>query len=251
MQVLNHTIPISLTGTVVWEEQINGNNKRSYKPAPQPVTPPSSQFFAKSTPPKQGISLMVANYDGTLLVTRDDAVPTTAWIWSLRTGKAITSLIHHSPIQHLTWNPSQPVLLIQCAIPEPSVHLWRAAWDEPIALTLPLETSNGRFEAGWLQSGDDDKLNIMLSSLTRSMTIQISCAGQLLPLVEDAEEKLKCSGTGPEDMFDEGNSLELSPIKIEATAGYGSLNDVGSAFGMGDEGIDDTFHYRRQVRATG
>ena len=252
MTVLRHSTPIVLPEVMIWEEQINANNDRSYKVTSQPASPPSSSSFAKSVSPKNGISLMVANHDGTLLVTRNDACPTTAWIWSLQTGKAITVLIHHSPIRQLTWSPSQStVLLIHCAIPEPAIHLWNSDWNEPIAMTLPLEKADGRLEASWLQSCKEDTFNVMLSSPTRSATARISGTGQLLPHMEEAGERLKCSGTGPEDMFDEGNSLELSPIKIEATAGFGSLNDSGSAFSMGDEGIDDTFHYRRQVKATG
>lgn len=54
-------------------------------------------------------------------------------------------------------------------------------------------------------------------------------------------------------MFDEGNSLDLSPIKIshstvEVSAAYGGDGD-GSGLGVTEEMLDDTFHYRRQVRA--
>ena len=44
---------------------------------------------------------------------------------------------------------------------------------------------------------------------------------------------------GPEDMFDEGNSMDLSPIKLSR-----------EGFGMGmrsEEEVDDTFDYRRHL----
>lgn len=56
-------------------------------------------------------------------------------------------------------------------------------------------------------------------------------------------------------MFDEGNSLDLSPIKISHStvevSAYGGDGDErsGSGFGFTEEMLDDTFHYRRQVRA--
>ena len=60
--------------------------------------------------------------------------------------------------------------------------------------------------------------------------------------------------TGAEDMFDEGNSLDLSPIKISHStvevSGYeGQLENSGSGFGFTEDMLDDTFHYRRHVKA--
>lgn len=58
-------------------------------------------------------------------------------------------------------------------------------------------------------------------------------------------------------MFDEGNSLDLSPIKIthdetlEVHDDFGDDNgDSGLGFGLGNEMVDDTFHYRRRIKAT-
>ena len=64
---------------------------------------------------------------------------------------------------------------------------------------------------------------------------------------------LRCSGSGPEDMFDEGQSLDFSPVRFDAgTAGYGSLEGVIDAegMGMGESGlVEDTFRWRRGVGA--
>ena len=59
-------------------------------------------------------------------------------------------------------------------------------------------------------------------------------------------------GTGPEDMFDEGHSLDFSPVKISNGAvdlGCGHNDDEG--FEMTGEIVDDTFHYRRNFKAAG
>ena len=60
--------------------------------------------------------------------------------------------------------------------------------------------------------------------------------------------------TGAEDMFDEGNSLDLSPIKISHStvevSGYEDEDGkFGEGFGFTEEMLDDTFHYRRNVKA--
>ena len=245
-------MPIVSPKAQLWEEQIDVQRERTYKIASQPTNPPSSTSSAKIPEPKVGISMMVPNWKDKLLATKSDTAPTTTWIWSLQNANLVAVLIHHSPIRHLMWHPSDlDILLIQCAISEPAVHLWKQTWNEPLVLKLPLEKASGKIEASWLRSRSDDILNIIISSSVESMTAQISGAGQLLPHIEEVESELKCSGTGPEDLFDEGNSLDLSPVRFEATAEFGSLNDIGSGFGASDEIIDDTFQYRKQIKAGG
>lgn len=60
------------------------------------------------------------------------------------------------------------------------------------------------------------------------------------------EEPLKLSfvGLGPEEMFDEGNSMDLSPIKLSHDQYEGWLGMGGTDF---DDDVDDTFDYRRHL----
>ena len=250
---LEHRAPVNLPNASLWEEQINANKERSYIPASQPGNPPTSASFAKSAAPNQGISLMVLNYDGSLLATRNDAVPTTAWIWSMQSGKAVAVMIHHSPIKQIAWHTTEnDVLLMHCAIPEPAVHVWKSTWDIPRVIALPLEKANGKLEATWLQSCNGESYNILLAYQTQSAIAEISSTGDLIPVASNLDVPAELRDTGAEDLFDEGNSLDLSPIKIIGANGLrNTLHDSGSGFDMTEEGIDDTFHYRRHVKATG
>lgn len=243
---------INIPEISVWEEQIDSVKTRSYKEAVQPANPPTSATSARAaTTPKHGISIITQNLDGTLLAARNDASPTTAWIWSLQTGKAVTILIHHSPIKQLSWHPAHSdLLMIHCAIAEPVIHLWRYSWSEPLAIPLPLERASGRIEAHWLRNSHLQSLDVLLSSSMQSIISQVSQAGDLITNEHTTTQVFGASRGGPEDMFDEGNSLDLSPVKLEGTLGYGALNDSGQDFGM-TEAIDDTFHYRKQVKAGG
>ena len=54
--------------------------------------------------------------------------------------------------------------------------------------------------------------------------------------MEDESLIDRYEGLGPDDMFDEGNSMDLSPIKIS------DLNFT--VEGTGGE-VEDTFYYRR------
>ena len=95
----------------------------------------------------------------------------------------------------------------------------------------------------------------MISSAHQYTTARISSDGELLPepTLPDAAAALEIEA-GAEDMFDEGNSLDLSPIKIShSTVEVSAFGDgdegSGSGFGFTEEMLDDTFHYRRQVKA--
>ncbi|KAG8528956.1 uncharacterized protein KY384_006645 [Bacidia gigantensis] len=253
LKTLHHTTPISLPGIEIWEEQLKAGMERSYALAAHPANPPSSSAITKSLPAKQGVSVMALNSDQTMLVTRSDAAPTTAWLWSMKTLKPITVLIHHSPIRHLNWHPQQPdLLLIHCAFQEPTVHFWKSNWDSPLAIKLPLERAAGRLESSWVQSNDAENFSVLLSSSVSSIVSRISAAGELVHVNNASHTKteMMIDEAGVEDMFDEGNSLEFSPVRFEDTMGYGTLNDLGrSNLGTTEAIVDDTFHYRRQNQA--
>ena len=145
---------------------------------------------------------------------------------------------------------------MQCAIPEPAIHLWKANWDAPRVVKLPLDRVGGRLEASWLQSSDTEPYGLMISSAHQYVIAQISKNGDLISEVGEFDLGFKSVGTGAETMFDEGNSLDLSPIKIahdetmEVHGGYDDgIEHSESSFGMGNEMVNDTFHYRRRVKA--
>lgn len=194
-----------------------------------------------------------------MIAIKDDFVPTTIWIWSMKSGKAVAVLIHHSPVKHVAWHDQQSdSLLIHCAIPEPVVHLWKSTWDAPRVVTLQLERTGERLEASWLKSSEDDTYGILLSSTHRYTRACLFSNGEVMPELPSSSGAAISIRSGVEDMFDEGNSLDLSPIKLAHDETFevherleGANNHSGSSFGMANEMVDDTFHYRRHVKAAG
>ena len=94
----------------------------------------------------------------------------------------------------------------------------------------------------------------MISSAHRYTTACISPDGEIIAETIPLEAAAISLEAGPEDMFDEGNSLDLSPIKIShSTVEVSAFGDgdegSGSGFGFTEEMLDDTFHYRRQLKA--
>ena len=248
--MLYHKTPVELPHLEVWEEQIKANTERTYASIKGIVSPPTSGALAKTNPPKQGISILALNNDGTMLATRDDAVPTTTWLWSMQSGKLITMLIHHSSVKHLEWHPYQKdLLLVHCAIQEPIIHIWKSNWIMPLNVTLPLPNAKGKLEAHWVQSKDQESFSVLFSSSIQTINARISLAGDLLPEDDEQTTAFNVNEGAPEDMFDEGNSLDLSPVKYGAKEDFGLLGDSG--FGTTEHAVDDTFHYRKQVKAGG
>ena len=189
------------------------------------------------------------------LATKDDLLPTTVWIWSLELGTAIAVLIHHSPVKHIAWHPTESdLLLVQCAISEPWLHLWKSSWEAPRIINLPLIRTAGKLKAGWLLSPETSHFNLLLSSAHQYTTTLLSSTGEVIPQNRSIEEgDVKFNEHSAEDLFDEGHSLDLSPIKLahDETIDVDENDTSGSVFGMENEMVDDTFHYRRHVRAIG
>ena len=145
---------------------------------------------------------------------------------------------------------------MQCAISEPAIHLYKATWDFPRIVKLPLDRTGGRLEADWLQSLDSESYAVVISSAHQHVTAQISRNADLISAVGESDRDFRSLGTGAEPMFDEGNSLDLSPIRIardatlEVYGGYdGGHEHSEPSFEIDNEMVNDTFHYRRHVKA--
>ncbi|KAH3916407.1 hypothetical protein HBI56_045130 [Parastagonospora nodorum] len=126
---LDHTPVIHVPDAPVYTEHIDGQGNRSYMPTPQPATPPKPPLEKnESALMKQGISLLMFNADATLCATRDDASPSTVWIWDLRSLKPRMIVIQYSPIKALLWHPSDPErLLIQTIHDAPAVYMYTSS----------------------------------------------------------------------------------------------------------------------------
>ena len=284
---IQHTVPIGSTKGCIWEEQLDGRGQRSYTRTTRLANPPTSDVISKTAPPKTGISLMTFDCSGTMLATRSDSTPTTAWIWCLKSGRLLAALIHHSPIKRLEWHWQEQLLMIQCSVPDPILHLWKSTWVSPTTLTIPLQSErnkNLKFEATWLHPrtsfSNPSTANVFLSSPTSYATtsfnvedgtsipnssnmgsLGLSAAGGEKSIFNEPEEVVLSIGSGPEDMFDEGNSLDLSPIKLSQAAldyrdktsengndrGMSNEHEGFATTGASDEGLDDTFLFHRKL----
>lgn len=195
---------------------------------------------------------MEYNIDGSLFATRDESTPSTVWIWSPKLPSAVAILIHHSPVKRIRWHPEiAGLLLIHCNIVDPVIHLWNAPWESPKVIGLQLDKLGGKMEANWLLDDATDMHSLMLGNAYNYVIGKISRNGELVSLPKEIE----MTGAGPENMFDEGNSLDLSPIKVshdEVTMearGDSSALEYSEQWNVSDE-VDDTFNYRRHAKSS-
>lgn len=113
-------------------------------------------------------------------------------------------------------------------------------------ISLHLDRKSKKMEASWL-SESDGLLNFMLTNIHNYATGRITNAGELISM--SAKEGV---GAGPEEMFDEGNSLDLSPPKGSQDVIKG-LQDRGNEHldqWIASDEADDTFEYRHQRKAS-
>lgn len=159
---MNHTRTIRLPGVTVWSECIKSLKERYYAQVQQPTTLPTVTSSPNDSQPKIGISTIAFNNpDGNLIATRNDSMPTTVWIWSLKLLRPYAVLVQLNPIKSISWHPTIPdLLMIQCtpdsSTGEPStmsqgvVYLWSAAWSQPRAVTVPMDRPLGSTWARWI-----------------------------------------------------------------------------------------------------
>ena len=119
---------------------------------------------------------------------------------------------------------------------------------------LALPRRGGRLEASWLKSSSNDDFKLMISSAHQYTTARISSDGEIVADAIPPDLGAIATDMGAEDMFDEGNSLDLSPIKISHStvevSAYGDGDERSrSGLNFTEEMLDDTFHYRRHVKA--
>lgn len=157
---MNHTRTVRLPGVTVWAECTSSPKDRYYSQVQQPTSLPTLPFNPADPQPKIGISTIAFNPDGTLIATRNDNMPSTVWIWSLKLLRPYAVLVQLNPIRTISWHPTVPdLLMIQCASdstdPTSSkqpgvVYLWSATWRQPRAVVVPMDRTTGSSWAKWV-----------------------------------------------------------------------------------------------------
>ena len=106
-------------------------------------------------------------------------------------------------------------------------------------------------EANWLSAAQDGKPRFIIGNASNHALGRILDEGESPGLQSQmamtATGRETPSLLGPEDMFDEGNSMDFSPVKLSTNHGTKVLRAENVVMGgeWTDGDMDDTFDFRR------
>jgi hypothetical protein len=191
---------------------------------------------------------MSFDHSGALLATRIEDLPTTLWIWDIKTRLLRSVMIFHAPIAKITWHPKiDELLLVRCEDSRGIVHLWDPSWENPRIINfgeqMPGGKVIGKTVAKWLNSDCaspalvfSDSQDCLLASLSEQ-------ADGDLPW-QDAESKALDIYGQPEESpltFASMNEKKSGKVTIEALMEEDSFTRMSD----GSEEVDDTFQFRK------
>ena len=192
--------------------------------------------------------MLAFNSNGTLLASKDNAHPTTVWIWDLANLQLSAILVQLSVVKKFSWHPSDPdVLLIQCIQGEGLLYLWDAranADSTPRILDTPSDVHmSAKAEVRWLRTagkvaiiyGDVNKTVIVWPDGREPESPQLTMLDNEMAQDDDDSlyNLLSCKN----------GELQSNSITEEDI----SQNDFEALNGS----IQDTFDFRRGVSAYG
>lgn len=140
--IFNHSMVISAPMSVnVYEEHPT-------PPTPTPTFEPTVAYQPRyirplkipilrpdynTSPPKIGIGLCQFSADSTYLCTKNDNMPTTLWLWDIRSLKCSSIVLFRHNIRQIVWNPSHDAMLMVVCGDE---HLLRVEPKHPNELQM-------------------------------------------------------------------------------------------------------------------
>ncbi|KAJ6256062.1 hypothetical protein Dda_9154 [Drechslerella dactyloides] len=179
---MRHTLEVKQPATDVWSEELSVHGDRHYTLVIPPVNLPTVESPASDPNPKIGVSTISFSADRTLVVTKDERMPTSVWIWSLESLSPLAILVQLSQVKAIQWHPTRGDLLaVVCgADPNnvstsniPSVYLWSRQWDYPRAVKV---------------SQDLLAANLWLKWIDQRVSVQPDTTGGEIGTTEESED---------------------------------------------------------------
>ncbi len=173
-------------------------------------------------------------------------MPSTVWVWSHDSRTAVACLIHHSPVRSVHWHPTfHNLIMLHCAVDQAVVYVWKMSSNSPRVLPFHLDRTGGRLGDCWISTAANESPRLMLGNAHNYAFLSLSADGAILP-----EREFKGTlDSEPDDRFDEGNSMDLSPVKLSQdgmTTNFPDVSPGSSGRWGGSDDLDDTFSYRRR-----
>ncbi|KAI9356321.1 hypothetical protein DFJ73DRAFT_823870 [Zopfochytrium polystomum] len=99
------------TGTTLdknWVRPVEPRPRLGYEVLQPPVTLPSARADMEKPNPRKGISLIEFSADGQHIITKNDSMPNTLWVWDVINLRQVALIQQLTPIKSVEWNPVVP-----------------------------------------------------------------------------------------------------------------------------------------------
>ncbi|KAF8852339.1 hypothetical protein BDZ45DRAFT_600095 [Acephala macrosclerotiorum] len=238
----------------IWQEQIHPSQNgftRGFIEATQSIFPPTTPSNIDT---KTGTNLLTFDKSGTLLATRIENMPSTAWIWDIGTRILRAVIILHAPIAKVSWHPAMDGLLMIRSEGDESrglVHLWDQSWESPKIIDFAKQIPGGKLLGKTIIRW----LNVDSAQPAIFFSDSQDCILASLSDEQDGNVPWQDAETLSFDIYGqrEESPLNLVPANEKHANGKVSIADLieddDGMMGMsgGSDEVDDTFQFRKFV----
>ena len=141
-----HVSPVEQEASVFVETEVKPSFSRDphgkqrnapcrYESKELPFTVPSRKPNPKEPDPKLGVSGLKFSCDSSLLASKNDNMPNTVWIWSVKKVRLTAVLSHLNEVRCFAWDPCRPRLAICTG--SHKIYLWSLAANGAVIADLP------------------------------------------------------------------------------------------------------------------
>ena len=122
-----------------------------YETKELPFTIPGRKPDPKEPDPKMGVSSLKFSCDSSLLASKNENMPNTVWIWSVKKVRLTAVLSHLSKVLCFAWDPYRPRLAICTG--SHKIYLWSLATNSAVVADLPALNSFSVRHLKWHPAG--------------------------------------------------------------------------------------------------
>ena len=122
-----------------------------YEARELPFTVPARKPNPKEPDPKMGVCSLKFSCDSSLLASKNENMPNTVWIWSLKKVRLTAVLSHLNEVRSFAWDPCRPRLAICTG--SHKIYLWSLAASGTVVADLPALNSFSVRHLRWHPAG--------------------------------------------------------------------------------------------------
>ena len=138
-----------LNGETSAPSNLSGNGASHYEIVSGNIQIPVTKPDPSKANPRIGIGTVAFSSDSRYVVSKNDSMPSTVWIWDIQKLKCAAVLMQESSIRCIAWDPVQPRLALSTG--NSNIYMWSP--EGTLSVQVPCESGFTVQEIKWLPSG--------------------------------------------------------------------------------------------------